>query len=267
MRNRENPLIILAMLIALLSGCALEVAPDYEGEPMNPIHHVQGWSTSGKLPIGLNSQFSQRAVKMQIDFTKSKNGAGLYNIQFNVRPPANMPTDVLLRTRAEVVWSVQGNSVRRDMSLFSGASISGTAESVSVTVRDRSAAVTPNLEYEVSMQVAPGTRPSQNQPPILITSGNGVANAGGGTYTHAVPQDSGVISCYMNVGPITIGAPVIDTQVVVEQLLPSGVAIARYYPLIETEFVPIYPSVSNLRVTNAAGGTNIVTTPFWGIDG
>lgn len=190
---------------------------------------------------------------------------GNYTVQFNVTDSNDLGTsgDFVL-PRAEIVWSVGGNSVRRVIDCTDGASISGTAEGVAVNVYDDSnITLSTVVPYTVSIQVAKGTRPSVEQPPIyslpiILLGVDATADV-------VIPEDIGAISLAAVVVPSAIGTAIPDYSIRVQQ--QAGTTIRKMYDPRQEFWVPLIGGVN--RISLRSGPTAPATE--WqltlGIDG
>jgi hypothetical protein len=184
--------------------------------PGNPAK-TKGWSKSGTLKTdgpGVTAHPSQNRVQTQAtEFGEAEQ----FTVQFFVSRANVSGTNVSQRAKATITWSVAGNSVQRVISLYDGASISGVGEAVRVVVEDDSFRVgpaTPNdvKEYQVSFQFAPGTRPSQQQPPYLfIYKPVGFVNVPG--FTLLIPENIGAISTNVYLSGLLAGVTATATMV------------------------------------------------------
>lgn len=178
---------------------------------------------------------------------------------------------------AEIKWSVEGNSVRRLVSVTNGMTLTGVGEGIKVSVSDQSFQVVgvTLIEYPVDITVAPGSRASVNQPPTLAAAGD----VGGGFVTTigalsfkdiAIPQDAGVISVYITVIPaaavgIPLPAPIPPFGAIAE-MLDQFLVFQRGFDALDAGWVPIVPTASFLRLVNNTSVLQFYTVTF-GIDG
>lgn len=215
------------------------------------------WSKSESLNVG-----DTRTVNMQRDFEVP----GSYTVQFGIQN--DDPTGQIVRAQAEIIWSVDGNSVRRVVDAINGTSVSGTAEGVQVYVRDQSRAFGVGTSpYLVSIQVVQGTRPSVQQPPYLTDANiSHIFNAGANSLDITVPQNSGVISLYAAVGPQVVGNPIAAYDVLVQQRSTTGFVLKTYDPR-DFEWVPLSSGADIIRIAQAAGAPATRWTLTFGIDG
>jgi hypothetical protein len=227
-----------------------------------------GWSATGSL-FTFNPT---RRVTLQANFPNSED----YTVQFNVDyPPIPAPPPGWnpITTEATIVWSVEGNSVRRRVSVCNGVSVTGVGQACRVEIMDTTiqlagAGAPKNVEYPVSVQVAPGTRAPIQQPPTLsrLTSPNGYIVVPAGTFTIVpIPQDAGAVSVYVAVR-ITPSLPVVpEGQALVSQELPG--IIVRSYDARTFEWVPLAPGATQIRFDNFTAAQTMSISVVFGIDG
>jgi hypothetical protein len=225
----------------------------------------KGWSKSGTLVTGVDN-----AITMQASFIDEP---GYYTVQFNnggVQPAVGMVQQVL----AETVWTVEGNSVRRLITVGDGASISGAGQSVNVKVFDNSSipAVSPSQRYNISMQMVKGTRPAQSQQPILEVGDNmqrGVTSvfslAAGANHDFVIPQDVGITSVY-----VSILGTLIDEIVSGEvqgYFLANGVTLKSFNYDSCNKWLAVPPGATDLNIVNFTAANLMNVTLTYGIDG
>lgn len=216
----------------------------------------KSWSNSGSLTPGQ----STGSISMQAEF---ESDPGNYTLQFNIEGPEN--TGAHRRTVADIVWSVEGNSVTRTIDVVEGTTISGTAQAISVKIRDESVFVGGGA-YVVSCQVTKGTRPSVQQPPYLSLDEFRVG-PGAAQDFRLVPQNAGVISVLVTVSPFGVGNPIPDDQDVQVCLESSGGTLMRYSPLVQNSWVPLPSGTTFVTVKQAAGTPDLCWKIIFGIDG
>jgi hypothetical protein len=232
-----------------------------------------GWSVTGSLVPGV-SQSSQQ-VQLQAKFVRQMQ---THTIQFDGADNSIiLPLAATLLTRAEILWGVEGSTIRRLIDIQDGASISGVAQSVTVNIFDRSdSTVSPNNAYRVSCLVAPGVR-SQNQPPLLrpqaITStlptklqDYAVSLAAGASATWLVPTNAGVISTYTTAfvaGAVTL----VENSVSVSHIAAGGGFANRYGLSGCYRYVPVMGNTASIRLDNNSGENGVVVSCLFGVDG
>lgn len=160
----------------------------------------QGWSASGTLITG----DSLTRVILQANFVDLPAN---YTVQFGLQKADDAQ---IVQPKAEVVWSVEGNSVRRLVNIVNGLSMTGTGQAVKVTLWDDlrvgQGGFVPDQEYIGSVQVSPGSRASLDHAPTLIpetytpTGGDETVYAGavtlfpGGSVSFPIPDNAGAVS-------------------------------------------------------------------------
>jgi hypothetical protein len=238
-------------------------------EPSRPEVTLQGWSANGVLIPGNPNKVINFQTGMVL---------GTYTLQFGLLDNyVHSPTETT-RARAEISWKVAGNNVRRVVDCVAGLSISGNAESVSVKIFDESNFNgSAQSQYNVSVQLAPGVRPTVERPPTYVASAGSINGSGYYITTFAdnteiipVPEDAGVISVAVTVSPDVAGA-LAPYQAIVDQYNGPGVGatlLKRYDPRDEGEFVPLAPGCTSIRLRQDPA---LVSTNYWtvtyGIDG
>jgi hypothetical protein len=242
---------------------------------MSPKLQAGGWSQSGKLTTG-NSQLG---VPLQADFSKSKHGAGNYTIQFGLQAPD--PNTVIIRPEADIQWTVNGNTVRRIVSVTDGLSITGQAEYAKVRLYDAILAgnVPPavaGVQYVASINIAPGVRASQQQPPTLMPQRYfnsvsteifilGSISVPATDFVRVpVPQNAGVISVFVTVA-VPAGGLVTAADFQVRQSNPVVGALKRYFPVGEG-WVSMGSGVTEINLFNFSAASLNASVVF-GIDG
>lgn len=221
---------------------------------MIPRPKGEGWSQSGTLQTGVAGE-----VSLQANFVQRFGAAGPFTVQLGVLPPlAGFPPGIV--TAAEIEWSVQGNTVRRIVDLVNGLSISGFAEACRVVIRNVASVAPPGDPFVVSVQLTPGTRPSEQRPPTL-TTGRLVAAAG---FTDvAVPVEAGAISVFVTMGT---DPPSVLTSADIQVQHRNTVGPLKAYDPRDYGWVPIDPRASIVRLVNTTA-TPVIASVIFGIDG
>jgi hypothetical protein len=221
---------------------------------------IQG-SAGGQLPIGTPNR-----GLMQTDLEP-----GEYTIQFSVIPPSDNRG---FAAYAIVNWKVGGHQLRRVVSVASGAVISGVADAVDVQIVDVSdgpvyAALPsgnpdPKQLYQVASTLSRGSRPSLNQPGVLLTSRSALQVAPvGGLQIWSVPQDCGVISAYIS-GPVPT-LPDVAADIIVQFNDAAGVTLG-FATIGPSSWTPVPSGTVQVLITNNGVNTYPVNV-IWGIDG
>jgi hypothetical protein len=252
-------------------------------EDLNPTRRPDrqkksGASQSGVLYTQTKGQRSQ--AHMQVDFERTFGFAGMFTLQFYVDPPKdpiNPAYNGFYQAFAEITWSVEGNFVKRLVSIGDGVSISGCGQAVDVQVFDVTIPLgtippnvsTPGLQYRIGMQVTRGTRPSQNQPPTFVNTLPQTILAGG-NFAFQVPQGAGIISVKTSVYDITTPAAAKGVSLVA--ISSAGVnpnpqtTLIQFDPMSDTDFVPLPPGATQV-IVHASSTDSILANVTWGVDG
>lgn len=232
--------------------------------------NLTGWSQSGNLFI----KQSQQGVSLQAQME----AANVFTVQFGLGQPQSA-TPVFRKPMADISWSVAGNTIRRRVDVIDGLSFSGVGVHPKVRLFD---GLDPSIGlgmdgviYTGSISVAPGSRPSQNQPPVLAPETCTVGVGPAALYFRErtvptmtsiifpVPTDAGCIS--VNIGAVRNAfAGAIDaTNFLIRQVDTAG--ILRSY--IERDvFIPLSPGTSSIQVFNQSAD-NMMISCLFGIDG
>ncbi len=259
-------IIMLALIALVVCGCMYEPM-DYEvledADMGGAIINKDGWSASGKL-IGGNTS---KSVSMQANFARDRGGpgSGLYTVQFFVGHEFTLAVTERRSTEAEITWSVEGNYVRRLVSVVNGMSVTGTGQAVKVVISDSSTSPTAQ-EYSVSCQVAPGARASIQQPPYLFRETLVELVNVGNTATIAVPDNAGIISVYVAAAVTGGAAGAVPGDLLVAQKRGAS-TVVTFDPVAPGGWVPLAPGVSALQFLNLNAPAQAEFSTFFGIDG
>jgi len=225
-----------------------------------------GWSASGVLlgigPLALTPS-RDRQVSLQVEFPEARN----YTIQFKISPTGRTVGSLPeVRALAIIDWSVEGNTVRRKIHIKEGQSITGTGQAVRVVVVDDSLAafiVGNEPNYLVQILVAPGTRPTIENPPQLEPEIAVVTIPAAGNHVFTVPVDAGINSVAITCAS-TAGAPLPDQSVQVQQR--DLVGPLKWYDPRQYFWVPVSSGTVTIKVINNSGA-EIQVQITYGIDG
>ena len=236
---------------------------------------LEGWSGFFELIPGN----SKKTPSLQVNFKRSGN----YTIQFSVAyPDVTSEATALFATLAEVTWTVEGNFVRRVMSLFNGSAISGTGQAVRVRFLDF---CTPEIEYsgtyQVAVQVAPGTRPAE-QGPILflntdanldVDSRRGVTPtttvAAGTSQDFDIPQDPGLNALIIYYALAEAVVPDLHRQVVDGVSVAIGASFGSAMVIggdMLNKWFPLPPDAKTITITNSSL-LSLQFTPIFATEG
>lgn len=219
----------------------------------------KAWSAAGNLTTG-NTQV---AVALQ---TPTFEEPDYYTLQFNLTRPPNAGATEKVAAEAEIVWTVEGNSVRRLITIGSGSVISGCGNNANVKIRDASANPT-GVAYPVSMQITKGTRPSIQQPPMLY--GEYFFVSPGNSVRVAIPQDAGVVAVFIGVAIENTGAVGPIPNDAIKALFSTGgaaLSIAGFDQM--NGWLPVPPGADAIDLYWISGGAaRVEASMIWGIEG
>jgi hypothetical protein len=278
--------VLFLFLAILFSGCG-----DHEFLPYNedvtrevasaesePAMSITGWSKTANL----RSFNAGQKDSLQADFDDA-GGAGTFTVQFDI---FNFDPDIgPINPIAVLDWSVEGNSVRRVISVSSGTSITGVGSAVKVTVYDDNPniplAVPPSMPqpYQIGITIAPGVRATTPNPPHFIpwiTSAPGVYLLGVHLLGAAsfvdvdVPQGYGVNSVeviFYSLTPGSMGDPP-SADIAIVQFDSTGVVgLRRYTPYQRPGWVTLIPQCKKIRIINLGALASVQTSIAFGVDG
>lgn len=205
-------------------------------------------------------------------------GMGNYTVEFSVSNRIIVPPGLLLGNITPVAtinWALGGNQFVRKLSVFEGATITGCAEHVIVTVSDETGADgTPVTDYTVTIAVAAGVRGPTGLPPTYqtyITDNAGgvhygvVQLAAGTSITIPVPSGAGVNSV-MVTQFITPAATPGSPPNAVRQTSWGFATLKQYDPSLY-DFVPLSASCKDIVLENNDTANDTIFSVTWGIDG
>jgi hypothetical protein len=227
-----------------------------------------GYSFPGTLRVGGPALGGPRGVRMQVGFYSPKDvrqrPAGLYTVQFNVDVDGVQdPLFRYLNPVATVIWSVEGNSIRRRLSVVNGTSLTGVCDAVEVTVVDETDFFPPPgpIDYQITISVTPFPRPRSGSPPILRGTATPVAVAGGGPAVLVpVPFDAGANSVMVLASSTGGAIPVAGQEDT------NTVNLASWTP--DTNFVPLLPQAGNISLSNLGPPASSASfSVLFGVDG
>lgn len=261
-----NRIMFAIVFIMNTLACTSEVIDSPEEDPMG-LTPLQKQNLQQRSKTGLITPGTSQKVGFQLPEFLDPSGHpdyGNYTCQFNLDDPNTASVDVL--SRAEIIWKVSGNDVRRVIDVSNGASITGTAEGVSISVFDASSniLVTPK-PYTVSLQVVKGSRPSIQQPPTYTTPVG--LNAGAGDIqTVAIPQNIGAVSVSVVVYPFLAGTAIGAYDVRVAQISATG-TLKKVYDPRQDQWVPLASGVTSIVIGSSLAAPQFDYQVTFGIDG
>jgi len=173
---------------------------------------------------------------------------------------------------ALISFTVDGNTVTRRVSVIEGMSVSCVGQGVSAIVSDVSlpdpAGATAPEDYGVVAILAPGTRGSGSQPPVLIPAilPSTLLLPPGGSVVVPIPSDAGATSVGVTVYDTAFGVVPENVPEVAQRI---GVTpLRRYDPRnAGSLFIPLAPGATNIQLTNHSGVLSLQFSLTFGIDG
>lgn len=249
-----KPLIILLALF--LSACTFE-----QGEAPMTLD-LQQKSASGFITPG-----TDEVVHFQLPYFLDPDGnkdPGTYVVQLSLQDPNAVGAGFRIEAKAEITWSVSGNSIRRIVDCVNGMSVSGVAEGVDVRIFDDSTIGVGSPDpYFVSLSVSKGNRASIQQPPFYTLPIDIIAPSS--FISTEIPQNIGAISVRVDVGPVDAGDPIGEFDLEVLQQYGGG-TLKAYSP--KSGWVPLAPATREIAIAAAAALTdNAYFQITLGIDG
>jgi hypothetical protein len=254
----------LLTVLATLSACAaapIDTATAdtmMAADPETPM--AKTWATSGKLTTGGTGLGSGQPVTLQAD-NLDQLDYSYYTVMFDISSAVGSVSAV-----ANVLWTVNGNQMLRQVSVGSGVEISGPASSIKVIVSDNTNANinTAGQVYSVTIAIAPGTRVSTSQP-LLQDPGGGVYHlVAHATVNVPVPSDCGVIGMWISAAT---GAGITPDVSVIEQTTATVAAYQFGLDRQEPIYVPIVPGTASIFVDNLDAVNNVNVSIVFAIDG
>jgi hypothetical protein len=158
---------------------------------------------------------------------------------------------------AVVSFAVENKAiVRRRITVGNGATITGVADSVDVSLLNNPPPgefPTPiSPEYGVSVDIAMGTRGAHVQPPILMLrdSGNNilVSAAAGAFADFVIPQDAGAIAINVTAQTDPPGTAAVNGFAVEQRR--GAIVLKAYDAIFFPGWIPLAPGADTIRVIN-----------------
>lgn len=151
----------------------------------------------------------------------------MYTIQFTVKTPDSIidlsGSGSSFQVLAILEWSVEGNTMRRIISVANGTSVTGAGKNVTIRVFDFSLLnVATTVQYLVSVNVAKTVRPSSQVQPLLAADTVRVLN---GITQPAAPPYPGLI----RLGNDFIRAVSSGAEMILD--VPQDAGINAFYPI------------------------------------
>ncbi len=249
--------LIKFLILFTLFGC--EPAQEFTGSEENDMaQRKRDWAQSGDLRTGQQGM----GISLQTAFGE----LGVHTVQFFMKTPKAV-ANLRIRARAEIEWSVNGNTVLRQIHVADGSAITGAAESVVVRVFDDSQwfgapGAAPTQSYVGTIMVSPGTRASIFPP---IFEGNRVVIANGGNSDEVIPDNIGVQSFQIETDAMQSEALGPLGTLLADQRDTAAVRLAITDPR-RFQWNTMMPGARILRLANNTGG-QIVCKVVYGIEG
>lgn len=199
---------------------------------------------------------------------------GNYTLQFAFSDPngvGNILGGEVVKAKATIIWKVSGIPVQRVVDCVNGLSITGTAESVDVTIQDASSISAPSkltaIEYTVAVTLGRGVRANTQQPPTFSPY-TAIQLAPGASTTVDIPDNSGAISVHAGVSPITIGSAIGAYDVLIGQVGGVSTLLSLCDPR-QSDWVPLLPGSKKITLfaSAAAPAPGVQFNLSFGIDG
>jgi hypothetical protein len=206
-------------------------------------------------------------------FTNVRNGQKTVSLQANLSPPQvctvqfsitplSQPNERENIPVAIIEFACNGCTVRRKISVYDGATISGPGEAIKVIASDESEDARRG-PYAVNVTISIGTRAGFASP-VLMNDPQAIV-ASTASHTFEIPQDVGAIGLRFQVAASTPTATIDPEKLVIEFIDSGGSTIsAEQNPV--TGFVQIPPGAVEVTLQN--NDTNQVRArPVYQIDG
>jgi hypothetical protein len=198
-----------------------------------------------------------------------------YTVQFFLPSSRLVPahgkpvTAAGFRAKANVVWSVKGQPIRRQFHVGDGTSIVGTADGVDVTIVDDTqlspGAGYDGVEYQAIITVTKGTRGTHKQP-VFYDLGAQLATPPA-TAPLEIPDDIGALAILVTAISNDPANPVINgsTAIIIDN---GAVPVLTFDPFRNSDWLPLPPDALNITYFQSAmGGAVVSFGTFLGIDG
>lgn len=245
--------------------------PAHEFDPVRQSRSKKGgWSGYADMVTGQKSSSPGPQVTCEEAFT--------YVVRLGISPPSvgsgggGDPFAGTVHCLATIITGVEGQWIRRKVSVCLGTSLVVTADSIQIQFHDLTLVTDPSsnadVPYRVTAQIAKGVRGHYEIPPTLIAFTDvigGAPDVASGVITIAptqsarypVPQDDGVVSCEV----VNTGAEVTVTAA------GGSTALKTWNPVVNLGFIVLPPNTTYIEVTNQSESENAVITLTWGIEG
>ena len=262
---------VLLSCLPFLSACTLEIEMPKNDEGLRqeaPAGRLRAWAQSAIInPDGTNVPVPQGQSSFSLQC--KLDAPSVFTVEFEIGPsldpaiplPINKPT-------AEIEWTVNGNTVRRVVSVVNGTSISGTAEFVKVKFFESESGAS-TAPYAATAMVSPGVRAAVVQPTNQSTDSvalDAAGMAGPGEVFIDVPQDKGIVTFRVFAWDEAETGALDMTKILVLQQTSANNTISGFQDPNEAKFVHLNPSVTVIKVVNL-GSVGARVFIVWGVDG
>lgn len=252
------------------------------------------WSKGAGRTQTLTRGSSSPSTMLSENFTDPETGearAAVYTLQFAFMPVGNANGTVVPSTQnptvcyATITWTIDGNQIKRQVSVANGQSIAGCGSACIVSVVDDTDVLPggdPVPNYNVTVTLTPGSRGSNQLGPTYFTNDytqlpSGTIVIGGGSsgeldidsagHDNVVnidfPEGSGLTSVQVTLGTDD-GSPV---NAVIRQLSHSGGIVKVYDDANYYSFVPLDPRTRGIRIENLSSTVKCWWGICFGVDG
>ncbi len=203
--------------------------------------------------------------------------AEVHTVQFGVQAPKDASGNAIpFACVATIAWSNDGNTIRRQVSVKNGQSISAPGRVVNITITDTTPAFLPQAEdtptpgpgskYTASCLVNRYPRPGSALPPTLYGPVPFVLGASSFSGYIPIPPDAGVASLEISAVE-AVEFPTVKPNVWVSFTTAAGGIFKAYDPTLESGFVAIPDGATGFQVFNADTVNPVLISTNFGIDG
>lgn len=217
-----------------------------------------------KLTASMLSSMIAGSDVLQNNIDVSDLEPGTYTLQFsviNIQPSPNLQIMIPPVVHALITWKIEGQQQRRQISVVSGASISGVCEAVDVKLQDINNQEDEGYGYQVQVTLSKGLRANTQQPPQL-SRGRLILVPPSTSAIFPVPDDSGVISFFPffdTTHPDDMGIAMTDAvNNTVATITPAPNALG---------WIPLVPGTTVVSLNNNNATDGMFCNLLWGIDG
>lgn len=253
--------VTLFLAAFIMNACLAETQADEQNGKLANMSNLQQRSKAGSLMPG-----SAQKLNFQLPYFLDQYGEvdpGSYVVQLSLADPNPVAANFRIEAKAEIVWSVSGNGIRRVVDCVNGMSISGVAEGVAVSVYDNSTIGGGSpVPYQVAIQVAKGNRASIQQPPFYTLPINILPPSS--FISTDIPQDIGAISARIDIAPVTVGQPIGQYDIEALQQYGGG-TLKAYDPRVG--WIPLAPAARQISMVSSVAASNAYFQIVLGIDG